>query len=114
MDIIRPEMLTGEVTRWDLLPLSFLKKSAYTGSKGALRYRIEKVVEEITSGADASGEAQAKEITMLRVSTWNGPNAFDLTPAEEIRQKDFGFTDDALYKDIVSYLNEQRKMTQSV
>ncbi len=71
-------------------------------------------MEEITSGADASGEAQAKEITMLRVSTWNGPNAFDLTPAEEIRQKDFGFTDDALYKDIVSYLNEQRKMTQSV
>ncbi len=133
MDIIKPEMLTGEITRWDILPLSFLKKSAYTGSKGSLRYRIEKATVEVPAepapdapagaSADLQGQASSgeggpaeppvQEITVLRVSTWNGPNAFDLTPPEEIRQKDFDFSEDVLYGDLINYLNEQHKMTTS-
>ena len=45
MGIIKEAYISETVTRHDVLPLSFLKKSAYTGSKRALRYRMEKYQE---------------------------------------------------------------------
>ncbi len=115
MTVIKPEMLSREVTRYDLLPLSFIKKSPYTGSKGKLRYRIEKAEKEIpgedsgTPAADAAVAAAdegrpAETRTVLRVSTWTGPNAWRETPAEEMRITDFDFSEAGL-EEIIPYLN---------
>lgn len=59
MSVIKEAYLSRSVTRADLLPLSFLKKSAYTGSKGHLRYRMEKAAVP-ESLPDAAGETRAK------------------------------------------------------
>ena len=125
--IVKPEMTSERITRYDLLPLSFLKKSAYTGSKGRLRYRIEREViplEQSNSvqpaGTDPVSTGSTgvtvgdklvlpvQEQIVLRVSSWNGPNAYDLTPAEEISVKDFDFSEEALDR-IIEYLNKLRE-----
>lgn len=41
MSIITEDMISDKIIRKDLLPLSFLKKSAYTGSKRNLNYKLE-------------------------------------------------------------------------
>lgn len=94
MSVIKEEYILPYITRADLLPLSFLKKSPYTGSRDQLRYRIEKVEE---------GE-EPNIIKKLRVTAWTTPFAFDKTPKEETIVKDFDFSNDAL-DDIVAYLN---------
>ena len=55
-----------EINKKDLLPLSFLQKSPYTGSFQGIRYRIEKQEE---------GEEKS-----LLVYTWPEPYAFSHTP----------------------------------
>jgi len=95
MSVIKEEYMLKEITRHDLLPVSFLKKSVYTGSREDLRYRIEK--KEIGEDPDIR--------KVLRVYTWRTPFAFDCTPAEEITEKDFAFSDPAL-DEIVAYLNQ--------
>ena len=116
--IIKPEMISGRITKYDLLPLSFLKKSPYTGSKGTLRYRIEREVIPLEAdNAQASGEGTSgitvgdkmvrpvQERIVLRVFTWNGPNAFDMTSREDMAVRDFDFSEEAL-EQIIEYLNE--------
>ncbi len=83
MGIIKDEFISKEVTRHDVLPLSFLKKSAYTGSKRTLRYRMEKQEKE-------GGES------VLRLSWWTGPFAYDRTPAEELRVSEHPFSDEGI------------------
>jgi len=95
MSVIKEEYMLDQITRHDLLPLSFLKKSAYTGSRDLLRYRIEKKEE---------GEGE-NLIKLLLVSTWFTPFAFDKTPEDEITEKTFEFKDAAL-DDIAAYLNQ--------
>lgn len=95
MSVIKDEYMLDSITRHDLLPLSFLKKSAYTGSRELLRYRIEKKEE-------GEGENLRK---MLLVSTWVTPFAFDKTPKDEITEKLFDFREAAL-DDIAAYLNQ--------
>ena len=115
MTVIKPEMLTGEITKYDLLPLSFLKKSPYTGSKRTLRYRIEKTEVTVPSAEPSEGEnaeEAAPARTVLRVYTWTGPYAFDLTPAEEKSQADFDFSDEGL-NEIIPYLNRCLKETEN-
>ena len=43
MTAIKDEYISDEIVRSDLLPISFLEKSAYTGAKGGLRFRLEKI-----------------------------------------------------------------------
>lgn len=120
--IIKPEMITGRITKYDLLPLSFLKKSPYTGSKGSLRYKIEREVipiEEESAEALAEpgvsvGEKTVKPVQeqiVLRVFCWRGPNAFDETPEDEKTVKDFDFSEEAL-GEIIDYLNLVREEQQ--
>ena len=96
MSVIKKEYISDRITRHDMLPLGFLKKSPYTGSKGKLRFRIEK-----------SEEGEEPEIRKyLLVSTWTTPFAFDVTPKDEICEEKFEFSDAAIDK-IIEYLNKK-------
>ena len=82
------------MTVHDLLPLGFLKKSPYTGSKGIMRYRIEKKEEEEGDNVRRS----------LLLSVWKTPFAFDKTPKEDIKASEHPFSEDGL-KEIIEVLN---------
>ena len=79
-----------EINKKDILPLSFLKKSPYTGSFQGIRYRIEKQEE---------GECKS-----LLVYTWPEPYAFSHTPEEEKEKKSFSFSEKGL-EEIRLYLS---------
>ncbi len=79
-----------EIDKKDLLPLSFLKKSAYTGSFQGIRYRIEKQEE---------GEEKS-----LLLYTWPEPYAFSHTAEEEKAKKNFPFSEEGL-EEIRVYLS---------
>ena len=79
-----------EIDKKDLLPLSFLKKSPYTGSFQGIRYRIEKQEE---------GEGKS-----LLVYTWPEPYAFSHTPEAEKEKKSFPFSEKGL-EEIRLYLS---------
>lgn len=79
-----------EINKKDLLPLSFLQKSPYTGSFRGIRYRIEKQEE---------GEEKS-----LLVYTWPEPYAFSHTPEEEKEKKSFPFSEVGL-EEIRLYLS---------
>ena len=79
-----------EIDKKDILPLSFLKKSPYTGSFQGIRYRIEKQEE---------GECKS-----LLVYTWPEPYAFSHTPEEEKEKKSFSFSEKGL-EEIRLYLS---------
>lgn len=98
MTVIKPDMLTDRITRRDILPLSFLKKSAYTGSKRGLRYKMEKA----ETKAETENESSK---TVLRVYTWRGIFAFDNTPENEMTVKDFEFNDAGI-DSALDYLND--------
>lgn len=76
MPIILDEMMDPHITRRDMLPLSFLKMSSYTGSKRQLNYKLEKteielVREDAAAASDAAGTAKtdAAETKLADVST---------------------------------------------
>lgn len=130
MPIILDEMMDPRVTRRDMLPLSYLKMSSYTGSKRQLRYKLEKTEVELPAEpvpdtapqSDDAGEgdtgtaAEHKEeamaeaapepqkITVLRIYTWTGPFAFDVTPAEEMQIHDVEFSDAGI-DEAIEHLN---------
>ena len=79
-----------EINKKDLLPLSFLQKSPYTGSFRGIRYRIEKQEE---------GEEKS-----LLVYTWPEPYAFSHTPEVEKEKKSFPFSEKGL-EEIRLYLS---------
>lgn len=120
MTVIKPEMITREITRHDVLPLSFLKKTAYTGSKRGIRYKMAKTeiepgadndadkVENAGTGEDSSDKAEPAKRTVLRCYVWNGQFSYDNTPKEEIRGRDFEF-DDSGIDAAIAYLNEELK-----
>ena len=114
MSVIKPEMITKEITRHDVLPLSFLKKTSYTGSKRKLRYKMAKT--EIEAETDKNtlgeGEEQPEKKTVLRCYVWDGPFAFDNTPEEEIRIRDFDFNDAGIDA-AIDYLNEELLRSES-
>ena len=121
MAVITEEMTDKRITRRDMLPMSFLKMSSYTGSKKNLRYKLEKTEVEIAaaSGEQADktdGAAQASENadeaksepvtkTVLRVYHWTGAFCFDATPKEEITGHDVEFSDEGI-DEAIAYLNE--------
>ena len=123
MAVIRPEMISDRITRRDLLPLSFLKKSAYTGSKRKMNYKLAKteVPAEPTPGGtgedagNASGgepvqEKEPETRTVLRVWTWFGLFASDLTDPSEMETADMEFSDAGI-DEAIEYLN--RKLEES-
>lgn len=94
MSVIKEEYISDKVTIHDLLPLGFLKKSPYTGSKGTLRYRIEK-----------KEEGEGDDIRrFLLLSIWKTPFAFDKTPQEEMLTSEHPFSNDGL-NEIIEVLN---------
>ncbi|MDO4962208.1 MAG: hypothetical protein Q4E57_10250 [Eubacteriales bacterium] len=117
MPVILPEMINDQITRRDLLPLSFLKMSSYTGSKRKMNYKLEKtevpVEAEVPAGTEAPAgtETAAPEPemkTVLRVYVWPGPFAFDNTEEEKIKQQDVEFSDAGI-DNAIEILNKELK-----
>ena len=122
MAVIKDDMITKNITRRDVLPLGFLKKSTYTGSKRAMNYKMAKTevpVETAASETAAESNASAGQTaaapetapepemkTVLRVYVWPGPFAFDMTDAEKIEHQDFEFKDSGIDEALI-YLNEK-------
>ncbi len=112
MAIITDDMISEKITHKDLLPLSFLKKSAYTGSKRQFNYKLEKTEIELPPEDDsADNKAQDGETkepdkkTVLRVYCWLGLMSFDATPPETITSYDAEFSDAGI-DDALAYLNK--------
>ena len=80
------------IERKDILPLSYLKKSSYTGSYQGMRYRLMKVTEE--------------EETLLQAVCWPQPYNFETTPEKEKEYATFSFSEEGIQKAIV-WLNER-------
>lgn len=98
MSVIKEEYLKKEITVHDLLPLSFLKKSVYTGSRDRLRYRMEK-----------KEEGEEPDIhKYLLVTAWATPFAFDKTPEEDKCFEKFPFTNEGIIE-AAAYLESLRK-----
>lgn len=91
MTVIKESYLSKNIERSDLLPLSFLDMSPYTGSKRGIRFRIEKETSE-------EGEKS------LLCSCWHGPFAYGHTDSSEMSRKSFSFSEDGL-NEIVGWLN---------
>ena len=121
MAIITEDMISDKIIRKDMLPLSFLKKSAYTGSKRSFNYKLEKTEIELPSKQDAEGVAGAENgkdsadnvnvpstETVLRVYWWTGLRCYDATPPEEITSHDVEFSDAGI-DEAIAYLNEMLK-----
>ena len=101
MTVITREMTGSGVGKRDLLPLSYFKKKPYTGSKGSLRYKLEKYEPPVVddsgdAGGDAAPKSEAKGEPLLRCYTWTTPYAFDKTPAQEITITDFPFSSEGI------------------
>lgn len=71
------------------------------GYVGKTRYRIERIKEQ-TEGEDAG-----EEVYFL-ASVWDGGNAYQVTPKEEIRQKHFPFDEEGKSK-MIDWLNQEIK-----
>ncbi len=84
----------------DIMPISFLKMESFTGSAGGirgLRYKLEK--KEVIIDKE-TGEKK----TFLAIHTWQGPFAFDKIPEEQLRTKNFEFSEEGRRAGI-DYLN---------
>lgn len=79
------------IEKSDILPMSFLKKSPFTGSFQGMRYRLEK------AGADNE--------ECLRVILWEGPYSFDATLEEKKESREFAFSDDGICE-ALDWMNE--------
>ncbi len=78
------------IERKDLYHVPFYKKSDFTGSYQGMRYRIGKVtLKEEKDGAEI-------ERTILRVTAWPGPYAFDATADDKKESEEFEFSDDGI------------------
>lgn len=92
--IITDEMKKEEINRKDMLPISFLELSPYTGSKRGIRFRLEKN----KSDKGSAGKA------VLRCYVWYGKLAFSNTPSGEIIYKDLEFSDAGI-DEAIRFLN---------
>ncbi|MCR5273288.1 MAG: hypothetical protein K6E13_09970 [Lachnospiraceae bacterium] len=78
----------------DILSLEYYKKTSFTGSDLAMRFKIEKYEED--------------DSKYLKVWHWKGPYAFDSTPDDQKTTSLFPFETESLDK-ITDYLNESSK-----
>lgn len=79
------------IQRKDILSISYLKKSAFTGSFQGMRYRLEK--------------AEDQEGSFLKAALWAGPYSFEATLEEQKEYRRFGFSEEGVYE-AVNWLNE--------
>ena len=78
--------------REQILSLEYYNyKGIFTGSMKAMNYRIEKKEEE--------------ENKFFLVHIWQGPYNFDVTSKEEMRKKEFPFTDKGA-EEVTNWINE--------
>ena len=99
MTVIKEAFISQDIVRSDLLPLSFLEKSVYTGSKGGLRFRLEKQTLETEDGVTKKS---------IRCLYWKGRLSYEHTPKEDIREASFPFTEEGL-QEICSFLTKEFK-----
>lgn len=98
--VITDEMKKEEINKSDLIPISFLKLSPYTGSKRGIRFRLEK----FNTGENKPGDP-AKE-PVLRCFVWRKNTAFAFVSKEELDFKDFEFNDGGI-DEAIRFLNEK-------
>lgn len=82
------------------MPIPFLKKEKFTGSDSGMRYRMEKA-----EGEDGS--------TILVVTAWPEPYAFDYTEDSLKLRESFAFNEDGICQG-VDWLNEQYEKVLSL
>ena len=75
-----------------MISINLLKKEAFTGSDGKLRFRLYK--------------EKSEEEDVLRASYWFGQYCWEVTKAEEKKSKDFPFTTDGIWE-AVEWLNQR-------
>lgn len=92
--VIKEEFISDEIIKKDILPLSFINKSPFTGSKGKIRYKLWMFEED--------GGKKIKAVW------WPGPFCFDKTPDEEKTEAVFPFSEDGILE-IISWLNAAKK-----
>ncbi len=102
----------AEVRKADLMPISFLRMSVYTGSLLGMRYRMEKMEKETDLAAGVLREAGNSEETekhgetRLLVSVWKGPYAYPKMEESDFRRRDFPFTPEGI-EEARRWLNEE-------
>ncbi len=82
--------------REDILALSYIRLTPFTGSDQGLRFRLEK--------ADGEGEDAA---SYLRAWAWPEPYAFDHTGEEKKQSRLFSFDEEGI-AEAVEWLNQCR------
>lgn len=81
-----------KLRRDQILSLEYYNyKGIFTGSMKAMRYRIEKIEEE--------------ENKFFLVHIWQGPYNFDVTSKEEMRKKEFPFTEEGA-EEVTDWINK--------
>ena len=98
MTVIKEEYISDDITAHDLLPLSFLKKTRYTGEKGKMRFLMEK--SSLQTGEDGEGAEETK----LRVCVWPEPFAYDRTEEDLKQDSYFEFSDSGI-EEAIKWLN---------
>lgn len=87
-------MKAKTLRREQILSLEYYNyKGIFTGSIMAMHYRIEKEKKE------------EEEQAVFLVHIWQGPYNFEVTSKEEMRKKEFPFTDEGA-EEAVNWINE--------
>ena len=73
-----------------MISINLLKKEAFTGSEGKLRFRLHK--------------EKTEEKDVIRASYWMGPYCWEMTEEDEKTSRDFEFTTDGIWE-AVNWLN---------
>ena len=78
------------IQRSDILSIPYLKKAVFTGSFQGMRYRLEKAAQE--------------EAECLKVTIWESPYNYEVTPEEKKESDAFPFSEEGI-RQAVEWLN---------
>ncbi len=94
--------------RDDIFPFQFIKKSRFTGSYQGMFYRIEKAerIEQADPDTDQEASQEEKKVTVLLVSVFPGPYAYEYTAPEQITSAEFEFSEEG-YEQAKDWLEAQ-------
>ncbi|MCR5237355.1 MAG: hypothetical protein K6E34_09180 [Lachnospiraceae bacterium] len=92
------------ITEKDLYGIKhYIYGEAYYGSDRGKRFRLAR--EPLKEVVYCSEEERMADNPKLRAEVWFGKMGYEKTPEEEIRSRDFEFSEDG-YKEAVAWLNE--------
>lgn len=96
------------IQRSDILSISFLKKSVFTGSFQGMRYRLEKVeADEAETDEAKAGKAEGAEgAESLRAIIWEGPYSYEVVAAEQKESLEFPFSEEGICE-AVEWMNRK-------